>query len=462
MNHKQNPSIIAALFLLLLSHTVIGDSSNILSATQTQARHSEERIPLEQSWHFSSNTKRQLLNAKVNQTIEVAAFPQLVKLNNEKFSPVKQSIEVTRYNLMAPGAKITVLSSHGKHTIAPIDVMAFSAAKHGLGMLIDNKTGDVTGMVIEKGISFNITGNLQTGLDFRLSAVPKNSHDASSSCLMSIENQPGDPLADMKMAMNSHSLVPHVLGAIDYEAILAIDTDNEWMTGKSNNTTDAMNYINTLFVNMNVYFERDAALHFLMGDVTLRIANDPYPTENNISNALTDFGEYWRVNNSEINRNFAALLSGQNIGSNSFSGIAWVDAYCEKGSVFGNQTYGSYSVNRIGTNAGTGFVSQFLAHELGHNLGSPHTHCYTPALDNCYNAEGGDCFAGTPTCPAGGKGTIMSYCHVGAPDGAGCGLSDDEFHPTVINLFNSNLALNSPSCIAPFGTDLIFEDGFDN
>ncbi len=444
--------------LLLINGLVKANNEpqvHLPNALQLHAHQATSNKPIEQSWYINQSHQQQLRTAQINQTIKLAQFPQLVTHEDIKASPILKDIKLTRYALMAPGAQIIHISKHGAEQIAPLEVMAFSAAEHSLGLLVDKTTGDVTGMTIQEGISFNITGNLQTGLDFRVNALPKNATDASNSCMTAIENQPGDPLADMNLALKSHTLAPQIKGSISYEAVLAIDTDTEWMAGKSNNINTAMNYINSLFVNMNVFFERDASLHFLMGNVTLRTSSDPYPNEPNISNALTDFGEYWRVNNSGINRDFAALLSGQNIGSNSFSGIAWVDAYCENGTVFGNQTYGSYSVNRIGSNAGTSWVSQFLAHELGHNMGSPHTHCYTPAIDNCYSAEDG-CFSGAEVCPA-GNGTIMSYCHL-----LNNCSSDDEFHPTVINLFNSRLASNSPSCIAPFGTDLIFKDGFDN
>ncbi|HTG34648.1 MAG TPA: hypothetical protein VLB76_17145 [Thermoanaerobaculia bacterium] len=64
-----------------------------------------------------------------------------------------------------------------------------------------------------------------------------------------------------------------------------------------------------------------------------------------------------------------------------------------------------------------------------HNVGSPHTHCYAPPTDTCYNGEA--CYTGSTSCPApvtingvtNVKGTVMSYCHL-----TGCG-STAVFHP---------------------------------
>jgi hypothetical protein len=61
-----------------------------------------------------------------------------------------------------------------------------------------------------------------------------------------------------------------------------------------------------------------------------------------------------------------------------------------------------------------------FTHELGHNVGSRHTHCLQLTtsdqatygrqyVDQCFGQEGG-CYSGTTSLPA-EKGTIMSYCH---------------------------------------------------
>jgi hypothetical protein len=95
-----------------------------------------------------------------------------------------------------------------------------------------------------------------------------------------------------------------------------------------------------------------------------------------------------------------------------------------------------------------------VAHEIGHNFGSPHTHCYNPPLDNCYNAESG-CYTGTKSCPAAATingvasvtGTIMSYCHLG---GIGCTTSN-VFHPGSVALLQPKIQNKVNTCIFPAG-----------
>jgi len=421
----------------------------------------------EKSWHVSIADVKSLLQTSVGDKVTIQSLPaDLIETTANKTGQY-ESVELSRYEIFSPSAKINLVSG-GKTQIIDIpSLLTFNAIGQGLALVVDPVTYDVNGIMNRAGVTLEISGNLQTGLDFRKNDVGKNEDETTQQCHTSINEQPGDPLADLKAAMSSKTLEHRVLGSTAYETVVAVDTDNEWMVGKSNNTTTAMNYIIGLFANMNVFYERDVSLRLLIGDVFLRIATDPYPTESNISNYLTDFGEYWRVNNDSVQRDFALMLSGQNIPANSYSGVAWLNQYCETGFVFngGSQTAGSYSINRIGTNLSVGFTSQFVAHELGHNLGSPHTHCYSPEVDTCFNAED-QCYSGTVSCPVGGKGTIMSYCHfdsdpVSGLGGANCGLNDEEFNPTVISLLSSRIVSNNPSCIQPLGSEVIFEDGFE-
>mmetsp|Transcript_295 Transcript_295/g.309 ORF Transcript_295/g.309 Transcript_295/m.309 type:complete len:575 (+) Transcript_295:15-1739(+) len=116
-----------------------------------------------------------------------------------------------------------------------------------------------------------------------------------------------------------------------------------------------------------------------------------------------------------------ALVTTRNIGggTNSFvAGLANVDVLCGTRSGSVNRMY----TPEQKTSRFKGFVVT-VAHELGHTVGSSHTHCYnTPAMaidgfasvhvDGCQSGEtsrGSACFSGAESQPADG-GTIMSYC----------------------------------------------------
>ncbi|MFM8784976.1 MAG: PA14 domain-containing protein, partial [Phycisphaerales bacterium] len=92
-------------------------------------------------------------------------------------------------------------------------------------------------------------------------------------------------------------------------------------------------------------------------------------------------------------------------------GIAWLRAACG--------LYGySVSANLAGSfpyplvnNAGGNWDIMVTAHELGHNVGAPHTHNHCPVpADSCAPSDYfGQCQASQVCIPT---GTIMSYCHL--------------------------------------------------
>jgi hypothetical protein len=258
-----------------------------------------------------------------------------------------------------------------------------------------------------------------------------------------------------------HTEVPESLfdSAIStlHTATLAVDTDNELMSIKfANNTTTATNYIASLIASMSSIYERDALVRLLQGTTILRVSTTPDPytqaTSGSASVAkLQEFSNIWNTTYASTPRALAMMLSGKQPGGGA-SGIAWVNTLCSKyyGTSF-SQVYTS------GTTPSSGDIL-VVAHELGHNFGSPHTHCYTTPVDNCYNAEGG-CFAGTRSCPASQTingvtsvtGTLMSYCHLSGL--AGC-TSKTVFHPrTIAEKLGPSIqtaAQGASACIFPY------------
>ncbi len=247
--------------------------------------------------------------------------------------------------------------------------------------------------------------------------------------------------------------------------VLTIDTDKEWLEKRfSDNVANAAAWIEQLVAVTNVLFERDVNLRMLQGETILRVGSDPYTAGGSAANRerLEEFGQYWFSNFASTPRTHAALISGRSSSGNSAAGIAWLNTYCRQ-----QRVGGSYSLNQLfwNQNIGVNSSARIFAHEIGHNLGSVHTHCYNPPVDQCYNAESG-CFDGTPSCPAGGSGTLMSYCNFPGPSGANCGQARLELHPTVASLIDSRIEANYPACIQDFVEDEVvidplFEDRFE-
>ena len=320
----------------------------------------------------------------------------------------------------------------------------------GIGLAVDRVTGAVSGFVSKGGGRLQIGGDFVSGLRFgeiaeaddQTFTCGNGEHDLSLGAL-TVES--GSPALS---ASASASLAGE---AISYQAVVAVETDSEWLDGFGDDTDEAMAWITDLFLALNVFYERDVETRLLIGDVFLRTGSDSYTPNPSTHAKLNEFGEYWMENMDGVDRQFAAMLSGRNISQWGFSGIAWIDKYCENGFWANNNTavVGSYSYNAIGSAFPAGSAAHYVGHELGHNLGSPHTHCYSPPIDQCASGEtfaGNACYSGPTACPADGSGTVMSYCH----GLAGCD-ADTEFHPTVQARLENRLASELVAgCILPY------------
>jgi len=163
-------------------------------------------------------------------------------------------------------------------------------------------------------------------------------------------------------------------------------------------------------------------------------AADPWTSQDSGGDAgdlLNEFIGAWAPNHWPVSANLAHFISGANLGG----GIAYLNVLCNSsfgfgvsGNVSGNIDWGTW------TGQPAGFTWDFVvvAHELGHNFGSQHTHDYCPPLDTCYT----NCTNAT----ACSQGTLMSYCHL-------CGGMDNidlRFHPVCANIMRQ--AVNS-SCL---------------
>jgi hypothetical protein len=185
--------------------------------------------------------------------------------------------------------------------------------------------------------------------------------------------------------------------------------DNQLYLDRGSNATSVNNYVTALFNVVGALYYNESIFTNISQIFVYSVA-DPYVGMTSTSTILSAFGQN---TGNGFNGDLAHLLSSRNLGG----GIAWLDVLC-----FGNnngspQFAGPYAFSADLEFATTPFPAYawdatVTTHEMGHNLGSRHTHnCgwngNNTAIDGCTTVEGS---CATPANPA--KGTIMSYCHL--------------------------------------------------
>ncbi len=201
---------------------------------------------------------------------------------------------------------------------------------------------------------------------------------------------------------------PEVAGCVEqfFEADYALFQNKGTVQATVNYVTGFFNVVATIY--------NAEAISIALSQVFVWTTPDPYDFTSSAT-ALNTFSDY--RNNFEGDLAHLTSLEGSGLG-----GRAYLDVICQAGSNHAfsgiNSTYQdlptySWTVNVV-------------AHEMGHNMNSNHTHwCGWAggAIDNC-GPTAGYPFETPPNCttaPTPTSGTIMSYCHL--VSGIGVNLS---------------------------------------
>lgn len=184
-------------------------------------------------------------------------------------------------------------------------------------------------------------------------------------------------------------------------AEVAIETDQEFLA-RFTSSTEALTYLADLAAAASAIYDADTNVRVRFNFIRLWSITDPWAAMGT-GGMLTEVRDYWQANEAATPRDTVHFISGKGVAG----GLAYLDVLCDPNFGFGVSTvYGSFDM----MNPSTLWDVVVVTHELGHNFGSPHTHCYDPPLDHCYRYEAG-CYSGPISLPVGG-GTIMSYCHL--------------------------------------------------
>jgi hypothetical protein len=161
----------------------------------------------------------------------------------------------------------------------------------------------------------------------------------------------------------------------------------------------SLQFLTGLFNQVGTLYANDGIQIRLSG---VKIWDIPSPYNGtNAEKMLTQFGE--------TRTSFAGDI-GQLISYKTSGGIAWVRGVCSPTRFRLSFSSIDNSFKTFPTYSWSVFV---MAHELGHTLGSSHTHACVwngnnTAIDGCFSTEGGCSSFGLPAA----GGTIMSYCHL--------------------------------------------------
>ena len=225
---------------------------------------------------------------------------------------------------------------------------------------------------------------------------------------------------------------------------LAIEIDQYTRNTFFSNTA-ASTWAHAIIAGVSQVYFGEINVHINVVNTIIWNTTDPYASIiNDAGTMLTALRNHWTANNGSISRDIVHLLTKRsNTGT---GGIAYVDVLC-------NYSWGYAFSSDLNSNTSFSFPNPsytwnlfVVAHEIGHNVGSSHTHwcgwAPEPALgfsggpiDNCVSVEGS-----CPDNPTPQVGTIMSYCHT-TSSGA---LID--FHPVVISQA-LNPGVNGASCL---------------
>lgn len=170
---------------------------------------------------------------------------------------------------------------------------------------------------------------------------------------------------------------------------IAADCDYEF-TSIFDSPETASAYVVSLYGAISGVYERECGVRVQLSYIRLWTSpDDPFQDPD----PLVQFRDHWNQTQGAVERDVAQLLTGRR--NLPYGGVAWLSAAC------GDLGY-SVCGYLIGSFADAGATSPgnwdiiVTAHELGHNIGTLHTHDY--GLDTCAS--------GTIL-----RGGFMSYCH---------------------------------------------------
>jgi hypothetical protein len=191
--------------------------------------------------------------------------------------------------------------------------------------------------------------------------------------------------------------------------LIHLEADYQIYKDQDSSMSAATAFVTHLFAQVVVLYDREW-IDVQIAELKIWDTDEPFmtPWTSTFQQVYHAFGTYLNENLGGVfNGHIAHLLSGRPLGG----GMGEIDVLCSKG--WSVATGVGDTVVELPTYSR---AVKVITHEIGHNLGSPHTNsCRWPcgALDNCWTIEQ---VPGQPWCSISPfpevSGTIMSYCDI--------------------------------------------------
>jgi len=211
------------------------------------------------------------------------------------------------------------------------------------------------------------------------------------------------------------------------EVEMLIDIGNNLYAGAfASDIGAATGYVAQLMGTVSAIYRRDLKIVPRIKTMVVWTDPEPFAADDSLSQ-LTSYRTYDLNNRAALPRDVAHYLDDRGSG-----GIAYLPGVCS--------AFFAYGVSNLDADVSFPVASytwdvDVVAHELGHNLGANHTHCYSPPIDRCWNQENG-CYNGVAVPQV---GETMSYCHLVASKQIG-------FHGVIGDILRG--FAESASCLA--------------
>lgn len=351
----------------------------------------------------------------VNKT-ELSSIYSEKPMKLDLFVPVSENeyviASLEKFDILKPWTKIVEMTPEGEREVTLGDlVLSYKgniAGSENSTVVFNITKDDVTAMMSNSSGNY-VIGKLNTGLSsldnkfilYRDSDLKiKNDFRCETSDVFSDE---------LMQSFNEDKKYYHADNITDaplLEADIALDVDYVTYLAYGS-VTNTMNYIMKLMTAVSTLYLKEVNIKLVSSYIRIWTTPDPY-TGTTSSIILNQFKDHWNSTQSGVSRTVAHLIS---IRSGGLGGIAWVNVLCDSPTM-GNGYGFSNTDGNIYQLPTYSWDVMVVAHELGHNFGSAHTHSCTAwnggPIDSCYQVEG-NCYNG-PVIPR--TGTIMSYCHL--------------------------------------------------